>query len=97
MTGFSAVWRLDVSNRAERSLSRLQAPDQERVRAVFAEMRFDPRAGDVVQLRAQPANFRRRAGPFRILFDLYPAHPAGPLLEIVDVLRRGTTTYRRRR
>lgn len=60
-------------------------------------MRLDPRAGDVLQLQAQPAAFRRCAGPFCILFDLYSAHPEGPLIEMVDVLRRSSTTYRRRR
>jgi mRNA-degrading endonuclease RelE of RelBE toxin-antitoxin system len=56
-------------------------------------MRFNPFAGDVRPLRKQPTAFRRRVGGWRILFD---ASPERRLIEVADVARRSSTTYRKR-
>jgi len=55
-------------------------------------MRRDPFAGDVSRLQGQ-ATFRRRVGNWRIFFDAYPRVHT---LEVIDVARRTTTTYRKR-
>jgi mRNA-degrading endonuclease RelE of RelBE toxin-antitoxin system len=57
-------------------------------------MRVDPFAGDVVQLKKVEAAFRRRVGDYRILFDVFRERRH---VDIVAVLRRTTTTYRKRR
>ena len=56
-------------------------------------MALDPLAGDVVRLRRQPAAFRRRIGDWRIFFDIYPELR---IVEVVNIERRTTTTYRKR-
>jgi len=56
-------------------------------------MEANPFAGDVASLQHQPTAFRRRVGDWRIFFDVYPDRR---LVEVVDIRRRTTTTYRRR-
>jgi mRNA-degrading endonuclease RelE of RelBE toxin-antitoxin system len=71
------------------------APKDERlVREALEEIRRAPRSGDVQPLTGQATSFRRRAGSWRIFFDLYPERL---LVEVTDIVRRTTTTYRRRR
>jgi mRNA-degrading endonuclease RelE of RelBE toxin-antitoxin system len=56
-------------------------------------MRQNPFAGDVLPLTGQPGSFRRRVGNWRIFFDLDRAQR---LVEVRDIVRRATTTYRKR-
>jgi len=56
-------------------------------------MERDPFAGDLQRLKDQPAVFRRRIGDWRIFFD---AHSQQRLLVVTDIVRRTTTTYRKR-
>jgi mRNA-degrading endonuclease RelE of RelBE toxin-antitoxin system len=56
-------------------------------------MRRNPFEGDVAQLKSQPANFRRRIGVFRIFFGL---DPDARQIGILAIVRRRSTTYRRR-
>lgn len=57
-------------------------------------MRVDPFVGDVVRLTNTDDAYRRRVGDYRILFDVFRDHRH---IEITAVLRRTTTTYRKRR
>jgi mRNA-degrading endonuclease RelE of RelBE toxin-antitoxin system len=56
-------------------------------------MTIEPVRGDVVQLRTQPVRFRRRVGAYRILFRL---DVDSQVVNVTDIDRRTTTTYRRR-
>ena len=56
-------------------------------------MEDDPFRGDVIRLRHQPAALRRRVGDWRIFFDVDPDQR---LVEVRDIQRRTTTTYRQR-
>jgi mRNA-degrading endonuclease RelE of RelBE toxin-antitoxin system len=57
-------------------------------------MRVDPFTGDVVHLTNADAAFRRRVGDYRILFDVFRGRRH---VDVVAILRRTTTTYRKRR
>ena len=57
------------------------------------QMENGPFVGDVAPLTHQPTAFRRRVGDWRIFFDVYPARR---LVEVREIKRRTTTTYRRR-
>jgi hypothetical protein len=50
-------------------------------------MRRNPFEGDVAQLKSQPANFRRR---------IFGLDPDARQIEILAIVRRRSTTYRRR-
>ena len=82
-----------VAKPARKVVARAPKRERERLWVALKEKRVDPRAGDVLPLRNQPAAFRRRVGDWRIFFDLYPQRR---LVEVTSIERRTTTTYRRR-
>ena len=57
-------------------------------------MTRDPFAGDVLPLKNERAAFRRRVGDWRLFFD---ADPPNRTIEVTDIERRTTTTYKKRR
>ncbi len=67
--------------------------ERARVLRAIDEMAANPLAGDVVKLKGQTGSFRRRAGDWRIFFDAYPDQRT---VHISEIVRRTTTTYRKR-
>ncbi len=57
-------------------------------------MELDPFAGDVIPLTNEQTAFRRRVGDWRIFFDVDRALQR---VEVADIQRRTTTTYRKKR
>jgi mRNA-degrading endonuclease RelE of RelBE toxin-antitoxin system len=57
-------------------------------------MAQDPLSGDAAVLKDYPVGYRRRVGPFRVLFDI---DQATRNVQVQEVERRTSTTYRRRR
>jgi mRNA-degrading endonuclease RelE of RelBE toxin-antitoxin system len=53
-------------------------------------MESDPLGGDLKHLRAERSTWRRRAGNYRIFFDV---DPESLIVNIVDIARRTSTTY----
>ena len=88
------TWTLTFSRNARKSLRRLPADGRRRLDGTFAEMARDPLSGDVVVLKDYPVGYRRRVGPYRIVFDIDQATHS---VQVQDVERRTSTTYRRRR
>ena len=56
-------------------------------------MASDPLAGDIQRLKDERTAFRRRVGDWRIFFNV---DPMLRVVEVVDIQRRTTTTYRKR-
>lgn len=54
------------------------------------EMKGDPVRGDVRKLHGGLEGFRRRAGNWRILFDVYPDNSQ---VVVTSIVRRTSTTY----
>jgi len=52
-----------------------------------------PLAGDVVRLTNHSSTFRRRVGNWRVFFDAFPDRR---LVVVNEIVRRTTTTYRKR-
>ncbi len=72
---------------------RVRKPARKSVLRALDEMEREPFTGDIQPLRSQPTAWRRRVGDWRIFFDVYPEQR---LVDVVDIDRRTTTTYRRR-
>jgi mRNA-degrading endonuclease RelE of RelBE toxin-antitoxin system len=68
--------------------------DFDRVDAAIEAMRVDPFAGDVLKLTHAAAGYRKRVGSYRVLFDAFHERRH---VDVVAVLRRTSTTYKRRR
>ena len=83
-------WNLLVTGPAQRQLRKLSAGDLGRVRRVLLAMQDDPFGGDLKRLIAQPSEWRRRAGSYRILFDIDYARR---FVVVHAVVRRTSTTY----
>lgn len=83
-------WRLRVAKRVEKKLRKFPAVDRDRILETLEGMQQNPFAGDMVRLKSQPSTWRRRVGDYRIFFD---ADPKQGVVEVVDVVRRTSTTY----
>lgn len=79
-----------VGNRARKGLKGLPAADLRRILAAIDSMSADPLSGDVVKLKGT-GSFRRRVGDYRIIFAV---DFGSNTVQVFDVLRRTTTTYR---
>lgn len=87
-------WDVSLAGAAQKAVRKAPRGDQDRLLAALEEMSANPWSGDVVHLRNEPTAWRRRVGDWRILFDVdSEAH----LVLVADVVRRTSTTYRRRR
>jgi mRNA-degrading endonuclease RelE of RelBE toxin-antitoxin system len=87
------IWQLIFSKSAQKSLRKFPLADRRRIDRSLDGLASDPLQGDVRPLTGQPAEFRLRAGDYRIFFDLdHPQHT----VRVHDVVRRTTSTYRRR-
>ena len=85
------TWNLVLADAASKTLKRAPAKDQKRLLAALQAMQQDPFGGDLVRLQGVlPAAWRRRVGPWRILFDVYPDRQ---LVAVADIRRRTSTTY----
>ena len=87
------MWELRVARRAGRTIGRAPKHERDRLLAALEQMRTDPLRGDIVRLRHQLGAFRRRLGDWRIFFDVDWTRA---VVDVTDVARRTTTTYRKR-
>ena len=87
------MWNVITRKRAQKTVKRTSRPEQERLRAALKAMEQDPFAGDVIPLTNERTAFRRHIGDWRIFFDVYRDQH---LVEVTDIDRRTTTTYRKR-
>ncbi len=86
-------WTLRVDRAVERKLRRLTPKDRRLILAALDALRGDPYHAHLEPLHHQPTGYRLRVGNWRLPTDIY----ADELLIVVsDVLRRTTTTYRKR-
>ena len=88
------TWRLIFSNSARRNLRKLPLNDRRRLDRAMDELALDPAQGDVLPMRNHPTEFRKRVGDYRIFFDVERDQR---LIRVHDIVRRTSTTYRRRR
>jgi len=89
----SKVWTVVAAQRARKAIAHAPRPERERLQAALEAMGSDPFTGDIQRLKSERAAFRRRIGDWRIFFDVDPERR---VVEVSDIMRRTTTTYRRR-
>jgi mRNA-degrading endonuclease RelE of RelBE toxin-antitoxin system len=87
------TWRIELARDAERQLSRLPRPIQQRLVRAIDELEADPFRGDVRPLRGRlwQGRYRKRVGRYRIIFT---PHRDERLIEISAILIRDEGTYR---
>ena len=83
-------WDLELARAAQRALRSLSTRDRGRLNRALNDMRDDPLSGDVVLLRGEyHVLYRRRVGPWRIIFGLSPNRH---VVIVADIVRRTSTT-----
>jgi mRNA-degrading endonuclease RelE of RelBE toxin-antitoxin system len=86
-------WAVELSAAAEKDLKRLPRDRQARIVRAINEMEEDPFAGDVKALQGSQwkGRYRKRVGPYRIIFTVSPKATA---VAISAILIRSEKTYR---
>ena len=80
------------SRQARKAFMALSDPEARRVRAAILELAQNPRGRGTLKLEHAPvAEYRRRVGNLRILFDI---DDSAQRLEILDIRMRNERTYR---
>ena len=86
------MWRVFVPKSAQKALARVPSADAARITAAIRELAVDPFGGDLRALGDH--EYRRRVGDYRIRYTVNVAFRA---VQVVQVARRTSTTYRKRR
>jgi len=84
------IWHLLLAAPAQKEFQKLPPKDRARVKAALVSMQQDPFGGDIKRLKGQTTAWRRRAGNYRIIYDLYIEQH---LIVVAGILRRTSTTY----
>jgi mRNA-degrading endonuclease RelE of RelBE toxin-antitoxin system len=82
-------WRVVLAGPAQKSLKRIPARDQPRIRTAIDEMEVNPSSGDIKHLKDQ-ARLRRRVGNWQIFFRVERTENT---VYIIAIERRTSTTY----
>jgi len=86
------LYRVVLSRRAEKALQGVSPLHARRVREALESLRDNPRSHGTVKLEMVPvAQYRRRVGDYRILFDI--DERAGTVM-VLDIRRRSERTYK---
>ena len=84
------MWRVFFTNNTERQFRRLPRKAASRIAHAIEEMRLNPLNGDVVKLEGGGQIWRKRAGSYRILFEISLEKRA---VFIYEIVRRTSKTY----
>lgn len=83
-------WTVRLARRAEKAFDRLPDKNQRLILQALDAMADDPFGGDIIHLRNERSEWRRRVGNYRIFFDVYPS---SSIVEVVEIERRTSKTY----
>jgi mRNA interferase RelE/StbE len=84
------TWGLILSNRASRAIRRAPRNDRDQIRAALRLLTDDPYSGDIKLLKGTNGMLRRRAGNWRVLYELDPDRR---VIVVTGIKRRGSNTY----
>lgn len=85
-------WEIKIARRALKEIKRIPKKDAERLLFVLEGLIENPYQGDIEKIRGEDNIWRRRVGNYRILYQILPEQK---YIEVFDVRRRTTTTYRK--
>lgn len=84
------TWTVRIARRAEKQLAKIPPKSRRLLLDVLEEMQTDPFQGDIKSLKGERSAWRLRVGACRIFFDAFPDRHE---IDILDIVRRTTTTY----
>ena len=83
-------WKLLVDREVGKQLRRIPKRDRERIVAALEELVVNPYSGDIEKMKGEPDVWRRRAGAYRIFFEVLSKKRT---VYVYHVARRTSTTY----
>ena len=87
------IWRVHVPKRVAKETSRFPLEDQRRIEKILRDFEFDPWGGDIVKIKGEYNEWRRRIGNYRVFYSI---NRGTKIVEIKDIERRTTKTYGKR-
>ena len=87
-----APYRVILSPAAQRDLRKLPESVSEHLKSLILRLEHEPRPPGCRKMQGQASAFRIRFGRYRVMYDVSDNQR---LVEVLHVLRRSETTYRR--
>jgi len=86
-------WKIKIAKRASKEMKRIPKKDAKRLLFVLGELAENPYQGDIEKIKGEDNVWRRRVGNYRILYEIIPKQRH---IDIFQICRKTTTTYRKR-
>ena len=87
-------WRVKIANRALKQMKRIPKKDAKRLLFVLEGLKSDPYQGDIEKIKGEDNVWRKRIGDYRILYEVKLKQKS---IDVFQIRRRTTTTYKKRR
>ena len=86
-------WEVKIAKRVSKGTRKIPKKDAERLLIVLQELEINPYQGDIQKIKGEDNVWRKRIGNYRILYEIKPEKRR---IEIYQIRRRTTATYRRK-
>ena len=83
-------WQVKIANSAEKNLKKFPRKDRKKIVEVLNELGFNPYNGDIEKMEGEENSWRRRAGNYRIFYDIYKGIK---VISVTNIERRTSSTY----
>lgn len=86
-------WKVRIAKRVSKEMKRIPKKDVKRLLFVLEGLAKDPYQGNIEKIKGEDNVWRRRVGSHRILYEIILK---GKYIDVFQIRRRTTTTYRKR-
>lgn len=83
-------WVLITSNNTKKFLKKLAKKEALRLGLIIDDLLSNPYQGDIQRIGGESDVWRRRADPYRIIYEV---NTGRKIIHILDIRRRTSTTY----
>lgn len=83
-------WVLQVDSAVYKILRKIPGHDARRILFAIETLALDPFVGDIQKIKGETNVWRRRIGPYRILYEI---HTAKKIIYVFELQRRTSATY----
>lgn len=85
-------WDVRIAKRVSKQIKKIPKKDAQRLSIVLQSLSKNPYQGDIEKLKGEEDVWRRRAGAYRIIYEIFSKQK---FIFVEDIRRRTNTTYRR--
>jgi mRNA-degrading endonuclease RelE of RelBE toxin-antitoxin system len=86
----NANWGLKIKKEVYKELSKIPGKERERIAKIIEIFSINPYLGDIEKMKGEENVWRRRAGAYRIFYELIPKTK---IIYVFRVERRTSKTY----